>query len=139
MKKILKKTVILLFVFIIGVAGSSFLLNSETTDDRSDMNDASLPEVMIDFGGSYANRMYGYAQQMQTDFVRDSVTPLDTAKKLTFVINPYDIKINSLSYEIRTSDGSKVLENKKIKSFEKDSQNLKASVEISSDLLMNQE
>ena len=139
MKKILKKTVILLFVFIIGVAGSSFLLNSETTDDRSDMNDASLPEVMIDFGGSYANRMYGYAQQMQTDFVRDSVTPLDTAKKLTFVINPYDIKIKSLSYEIRTSDGSKVLENKKIKSFEKDSQNLKASVEISSDLLMNQE
>lgn len=139
MKKILKKTVVLLFVFIIGVAGSSFLLNSETTDDRSDMNDASLPEVMIDFGGSCANRMYGYAQQMQTDFVRDSVTPLDTAKKLTFVINPYDTKVNSLSYEIRTSDGSKVLENKKIKSFEKDSQNLKASVEISSDLLMNQE
>ena len=139
MKKILKKTVVLLFVFIIGVASSSFLLNSETTDDRSDMNDASLPEVMIDFGGSCANRMYGYAQQMQTDFVRDSVTPLDTAKKLTFVINPYDTKVNSLSYEIRTSDGSKVLENKKIKSFEKDSQNLKASVEISSDLLMNQE
>ena len=139
MKKILKKTVVLLFVFIIGVAGSSFLLNSETTDDRSDMNDASLPEVMIDFGGSCANRLYGYAQQMQTDFVRDSVTPLDTAKKLTFVINPYDTKVNSLSYEIRTSDGSKVLENKKIKSFEKDSQNLKASVEISSDLLMNQE
>ena len=94
MKKILKKTVVLLFVFIIGVAGSSFLLNSETTDDRSDMNDASLPEVMIDFGGSCANRMYGYAQQMQTDFVRDSVTPLDTANKLTFVINPYDTKVN---------------------------------------------
>ena len=57
MIKILRRVVILLFIFILGVAGSSFLLNSETTDDRSDMNEASLPEVMIEFNGNYANRM----------------------------------------------------------------------------------
>ena len=39
MIKFLRRAVILLFVFVLGVAGSSFLLNSETTDDRSDMND----------------------------------------------------------------------------------------------------
>ena len=49
MIKILRRVVILLFIFILGVAGSSFLLNSETTDDRSDMNEAFLPEVMIEF------------------------------------------------------------------------------------------
>ena len=70
MIKILRRVVILLFIFILGVAGSSFLLNSETTDDRSDMNEASLPEVMIEFNGNYANRMYGYAQPMQADFTR---------------------------------------------------------------------
>ena len=53
MIKILRRVVILLFIFILGVAGSSFLLNSETTDDRSDMNEASLPEVMIEFNGNY--------------------------------------------------------------------------------------
>ena len=86
MIKFLRRAVILLFVFVLGVAGSSFLLNSETTDDRSDMNDPVFPEVMVDFDGNYANRMYGYAQPMQSDFTRDSVTPIDTSKELSFVI-----------------------------------------------------
>lgn len=56
-------------------------MNNETTDDRSDMNDAVLPEVMVQFGDVLTNRMYGYRQPMEADFVRDSVTPLDTTKK----------------------------------------------------------
>lgn len=79
------------------------------------MNNPSLPEVLVDIGGVMANRMYGYMQPMQADFTRDSLTPLDTTKKLTFVVNPYEAKVQSLSYEIRTSDGSKVIENKKSK------------------------
>ena len=139
MIKFLRRAVILLFVFVLGVAGSSFLLNSETTDDRSDMNDPVFPEVMVDFDGNYANRMYGYAQPMQSDFTRDSVTPIDTSKELSFVINAYDTKVKSLSYEIRTSDGSKVLENRKIKSLDKQDSYLKTTIKLSSDLLMNQE
>lgn len=139
MKKILCRLGVLLIVFVLGVAGSALLLNSETTDDRSDMNDSVLPEVMVEFDGSYANRMYGYSQIMQADFIRDSVTPLDTSKKLVLAVNPYDTKVKSLSYEIRTSDGSKVLENRKVKSLEKRDRYLETTIEITSDLLMNQE
>ena len=139
MIKFLRRAVILLFVFALGVAGSSFLLNSETTDDRSDMNDPVFPEVMVDFDGEYANRMYGYAQPMQSDFTRDSVTPLDTSRELSLVINPYATKVKSLSYEICTSDGSKVLENRKVKSLDKKDSYLATKIQINSDLLMNQE
>ena len=62
--------------------------------------------------------MYGYRQPMEADFVRDSVTPLDTTKKLTIAINPYDEKVKSLSYEVRTSDGTKIVENRKIKDLD---------------------
>ena len=110
MKNFFKRFLVLLVVFILGVAGTAFLMNNETTDDRSDMNDAVLPEVMVQFGDVLTNRMYGYRQPMEADFVRDSVTPLDTTKKLTLVVNPYDTKVRNLSYEIRTSDGSKVME-----------------------------
>ncbi len=139
MIKFLRKAVILLFIFVLGVAGSSFLLNSETTDDRSDMNDSVFPEVMVNFDGNYANRMYGYAQPMQSDFTRDSVTPIDTSKELSFAINPYNTTVKSLSYEIRTSDGSKVLENRKIKNLSKQESYLTATIKLNSDLLMNQE
>jgi hypothetical protein len=139
MKKILKRAVILFIVFVFGVAGTALLLNSETTDDRSDMNDPSFPEVMVEYGGVASNRMYGYAQKMQTDFVRDSVTPIDTTKKLIFLVNPYDTKVSSLSYEIRTTDGSRVIENRKVKNLSTSDSYLKTTVEITSDLLLNQE
>ena len=54
-------------------------------------------------------------------------------------MNPYDSEVKSFSYEIRTSDGSKVLENKKIKNLVKEDQYLSVDVEIGSDLRMNQE
>lgn len=140
MKNFFKRFLVLLVVFILGVAGTAFLMNNETTDDRSDMNDAVLPEVMVQFGDVLTNRMYGYRQPMEADFVRDSVTPLDTTKKLTLVVNPYDTKVRNLSYEIRTSDGSKVMENRTIKSLDTGSDGyLRTEIEISSGLLMNKE
>lgn len=140
MKNFFKRFLVLLVVFILGVAGTAFLMNNETTDDRSDMNDAVLPEVMVQFGDVLTNRMYGYRQPMEADFVRDSVTPLDTTKKLTLVVNPYDTKVRNLSYEIRTSDGSKVMENRTIKSLDTGSDGyLRTEIGISSGLLMNQE
>ena len=140
MKNFFKRFLVLLVVFILGVGGTAFLMNNETTDDRSDMNDAVLPEVMVQFGDVLTNRMYGYRQPMEADFVRDSVTPLDTTKKLTLVVNPYVTKVRNLSYEIRTSDRSKVMENRTIKSLETGSDGyLRTEIEISSGLLMNQE
>ena len=76
--RFLRRFLILLIVFVMGVAGTAFLMNNETTDDRSDMNNPTLPEVMVDFNGTLANRMHGYRQPMEADFVRDSVTPLCT-------------------------------------------------------------
>ena len=141
MLKHLRKVLILFIVFVLGVAGTSFLMNNETTDDRSDMNNPSMPEVMVDFNGTLANRMYGYRQPMEADFVRDSVTPLDTTKKLTIAVNPYDSKVKNFYYEVRTSDGTKIVENRKIKDLDKSGSDgyIRAQIEISSGLLMNQE
>ena len=47
-------------LFVVVVAGSSLLMNSQSTDNRSDMNDATLPEVMVKIGSTQANKMYGY-------------------------------------------------------------------------------
>lgn len=139
MKKFLRKSAVLLAVFILGVAGTAFLLNSESTDDRSDMNNPTLPEVMVDFGGTLSNLMHGYRQPMQADFVRECVTPLDTSKTLTLVIDPHEAEVESLAWEIRSSDGTKVIENRKTRNLEAWEDYLRTEVEITSGLLMNQE
>ena len=139
MKKNLRKFVLLLLVFILGVTGTAFLMNSRSTDDRSDMNNPVLPEVMVDFGGTLSNLMHGYRQHMQADFVRECVTPLDTTKTLSLAIDPHESEVKSLSFEIRSSDGQKVIENRKINALEESDGYLRTTVEINAGLLMNQE
>lgn len=139
MKKFLMKIGILLLVFLLGGAATIFLMNQETTDDKGDMNYATLPEVMLEVDGVMVNRMCGYKQKMQVDFTRDSLTPLDASKTLNFVVSPHESEIKSLSYEIRTSDGSRVLENKKLKKLEERDGYLCVSASLESPMLMNQE
>ena len=103
MKKILIRIGVLLLVFISGVAVSSILMNGEMSSDATDLSDASFPEVMVEISGTYVNRMYGYAEKMQVDFTRDSLTPMDTSKSITLVVDPYGCDLYDLSYEIRTS------------------------------------
>lgn len=100
MKQVIARILILFCIFLAGVSGTALLLNGTATDDRSDFNEATFPEVMVDLDGTLQSRMYGYAQPMQADFARDSVTPLDTSKKLIFVVNPYGAEVQSFSYEI---------------------------------------
>lgn len=55
------------------------------------------------------------------------------------VINPYDAKVESLSYEIRTTDGSKVVENKKINNLLEQEGYLQADIQMEGSLRMTQE
>ena len=140
MRKIVIKIVVLLFVFIAGVAGTSLLMNGEMTSDTAEMENASFPQVMVEIGGIYVNRMFGYAEKMQVDFTRDSLTPMDTSKEITLVINPFSCDLYNLSYEIRTSDGSKVIENSSTRRLTSQDSYFKATLDLKADeMRMNQE
>ncbi len=140
MKKIALRILILLLVFIGGVVGTSFFMNGEISNDSTELENASFPEVMIEIGGIYVNRMFGYADKMQTDFARDSLTPMDASKKITLVINPYSCDLYNLSYEIRTSDGSKVIENSSTRKLSGQDSYFKTTLELKAEeMRMNQE
>lgn len=140
MKKIMIKIVILAVIFVLGVAGFSSLMNSQNTDNKTDLQTASIPCMAMKIGDTEVNRMYGYAEEMQTDFMRDTLTPLGTDKTLSVSITPYGKEIQSLAYEIRTSDGSKVIENNKIKNFQEEADGKQtAQFTIQNSILMNQE
>lgn len=139
MSKFLRRLLIHVLIFVLGMLGTAFLLNSEATDDRSDMNNPVYPEVMVEIGDLLVNRMCGYTQPMQADFVRDSLTPLNTAREICFAVNPCGTEVSALSYEIRTSDGSKVLENRKIKNLVLRDGYFYTDVQIGCDLRVSQE
>ena len=140
MKKILTKAGILFVVFLLGVMVFSSFMNKKTTDNKMDLEKATLPVLSMKIGDQKVNRMYGHAQEMQVDFMRDSLTPLGTDKELTVSIDPKGHKIENLIYEVRTSDGSKVIENDKIKNFNEEEDGEKTvSFSLQKSILMNQE
>lgn len=140
MKKLWIRIVILVLVFIFGVAGFSFLMDSQNTDNRTDLQTAVIPCMAMEIDGMEVNRMYGYVDKMQVDFMRDSLTPVGTDKLMSVSITPNGRKIESLVYEIRTPDGSKVIENNKIKNFKKEKDGrLTVQFALQKSILMNQE
>lgn len=140
MRKKLRRILILFVVFVLGVAGFSCLMNSQNTDNKTDLQMASIPYMSMKIGGMQVNRMYGYKDDMQVEFMRDTLTPLGTDKMLQVSITPCNQKIESLVYEIRTADGTKVIENNKINHFEKEEDGtLSAAFSLQEPILMDQE
>ena len=120
--------------------GFSCLMNSENTDNRTDFQTPEVPCMAMLMGDTEVNRMYGYAKNMETDYVRDTLTPIGTDKTLAVSITPYGREIESLVYEIKSSDGGKVIENNKIKKFkEQENGTLTAEFSLKKSILMNQE
>lgn len=140
MKKVWIRAGILFFIYILGVVGFSCLMNSQTTDNKTDLAVADIPCLAMKIGKSEVNRMYGYTENMKSEYMRDSVTPVGTDKTLTVSITPNGQKIKSLIYEIRTPDGTTVIENNKIKNFQKEADGRKtAEFTLQKPILMNQE
>lgn len=140
MKKIWIRAGVLFLVFLLGVAGFSCLMNNKSTDNKTELAVAGIPCMAMKIGNMEVNRMYGYADNMQADFMRDGLTPVGTDKTLSVSITPNGRKIESMVYEIRTSDGSRVIENNKIKNFRKEADGKKtAEFTLQKSILMNQE
>ena len=111
MKKKLIRAGILLAVFLCGVAAFSSLMNHQSTDNKTDMETASSPSMAMIIDDTEVNRMYAYADEMDVNFVRDSLTPLDTDRTLEVSITPNGREIDSLVYEVTSLDGESVIEN----------------------------
>ncbi len=140
MKKKLIRAGILLVIFICGVAGFSSLMNYQSTDNKTDMETASSPSMAMMIEDTDVNRMYAYADDMDVRFVRDGLTPVGTDRSLKVSITPNGREIDSLVYEVCTSDGEQVIENNKIRSFtEEEDGRLTVEFTLSQPILMNQE
>lgn len=140
MKRIAIRAGILFLIFLLGVAGFSCLMNNQSTDNKTDLETAAIPCMAMKIGNTEVNRMYGHAQSMDLAFMRDTLTPLGTDKRLAVSITPYGQEIESLVYEVRTAEGDQVIENDKIRSFqEEEDGKLTAEFTLQKSILMNQE
>lgn len=131
MKKLIIKSAIVAAVFFATIFIVGNIINQGTTDMTMEMGEATFPVVSVRYNGMEINTMHGYANEMQVSFMRESITPLMTGRKVTFSINTFGTPISKIIYEVRSVDGSRLIENTEIPEFQTDG---KGMIEVTLEL-----
>lgn len=117
MRKGVIKTVVLVLVFVITIAVTSLLTHQNNIDLTTKMSEASLPVVTLQENGAEINELYGYTSEMDGTSVRDTIAPLGEDLTLPVTIKPYQSQIEGISYQVRTMDMERLIEEEEIDSF----------------------
>ena len=120
MKKLIIKIALVVVVFLATLFIVGGLINQGTTDMTMEMGEATFPVVSIRYNGIEINTMRGYAKEMQVSFMRESITPLMPGRKAECSINTYGTEISKIAYEVRSVDGSRLIEDTDIPEFAAD-------------------
>ena len=110
MRRGIQKILILLAVFIVALFTFSKLTNHETKDLTTDLAAPTLPVVYFEDNGHPLNELHGYVEEMSVISMRDTITPLPENGKLSLRIDPYDSKIKEVSFQIRSLNGDRLVQ-----------------------------
>ena len=143
----MKKSVILLtakiITFLITFIASLFifseLMNRGNTDMTAKMSDATLPMIYVVQEDLKYNPMHGYTTEMEPAYLRDSITTIDSSRNLFISIEKYDALISKIEYEIRSVDGSRLVEKTVVDKFTNEGDKYLVSLPIKDLLTENEE
>ena len=130
MKKFIGKLTVCIVVFVITLFVSSSIYNQGNKELTTSMTQASLPLVHITTKGIAYNYLHGLKQEMDGSFFRDTITPLETGRALTFVIDKYKNTIQEISFEVRSIDGTRLVEQTRVSNFKESEDHIQATVTI---------
>lgn len=138
MKKIIIKIITILIAFFGGLVFMSFLYNSGNHDMTAHMAEASLPILYFEYEGDLINGTYGYTSKVDAASVRNAIIPLDEERNIDIALEKYNAKIENVSYEVRSLDMERLIQNGQVEALTEAGQYLKGSVKIK-DLLEDTE
>lgn len=139
MKRILIRVVVLLAVFLCGMAVFAEILNDETKTRTEEMSKASLPLVYMVYKDVEMNPLHGYVNPMEVTAVRDTLTPISTERDVAIRIQTYGTNVTDVYFEVVTADGGTSLENTKVTDITRDEDYIDASFTLQNLMRMNQE
>lgn len=130
MKRVFIKVAVCIAVFIATLFISSSVYNQGNTDMTAVMATATLPLVHITDGSNDYNYLHGLTREMKGGYLSDTVTPLGDGRTMSFVVDKYGNTITGMSFEVRSVDGSRLVEKTDITDYKEDNDRITAKVTI---------
>ncbi len=130
MSKGIIKTIVFSAIFLVAVILFSFAMNHTNEDLTTEMKEATLPVVSFFYQERQVSELFGYAQEMEASYMRDSILPLDTDRILPMRIQTYGYPIDAVSYEIRSLDTSRLIADSEVTGYKNERGVIRADLEI---------
>ena len=131
--------VLLAVIFLAAVVLFERWINESLPLEAEEMASSTFPLVYIHDNGTNYNCLHGYAAKMDVNYIRDTLTVLNDDHQLDIQIQPFNMSVENVSYEVLTLDGSESLENTRVVSLKEENNYLNATLQIQNKMLMNQE
>ncbi len=133
------RVLVLVLIFIASGLFFSRMINQVTPDAADHMAKSSFPLVYMRQDDMAFNCLHGFAQEMDTRQLRDSITPLNADRTIGIRIQTFTTNIDSITYQIKTIDGQKTLEDTSVIKTTEQNGYIDADLQLQSEMLMNQE
>ncbi len=139
MRRAVIKGTIVTAVFFAALFVISSLLNKGNTDMTTEMAKATYPVVAVNYGGFRINVLHGYRDVMEVSQMRDCLTPLAAGRKMNLDIDTYGCEIGQIRFEVRSVDGSRLIEDTVVEEYEQSEDEVKVSFGIKDLIESNRE
>lgn len=131
MVKYLYKFVVLLIVF----AGSLFFFGKRLESNIYEegvvvsQGEESLPYLTLTSQNIEMNRLYGYNGPIDDNIVRESITPLNTDKKIKVKISDGEVRLVKMQYDIVDKETDEVYYTHELNAIEKGTKNIELDLD----------
>ncbi|MCR5032545.1 MAG: hypothetical protein K6A92_06770 [Lachnospiraceae bacterium] len=116
-KRTIFKIIGFIIAFLITLLVLENLMNMGSADMTGEMAPASLPTAFIVVGGNEVNMMHGYTTEMDPSSMHEAITPIPLSRAVEITIHLYQVSLRSLSFEVRSSDGERLVESTEITDY----------------------
>ncbi len=112
MKKLILRFVTILLAFAAGVGFMSYATYMGNRDMTTVMGEATLPVLYAEEDGMRYNEMHGYVEPMDGSYMKELLLGLPEDHHAEFAVEKYNAQIKNAAYEVRSLDGSRLIEDK---------------------------
>lgn len=103
--------------FVISLVVVGKVMNRGHDNLTMEMAPAAFPLVTMVMDGVEYNQLHGYSGDTDIAFQRDTVTVLGEGRNTGFAVDAYGAEIKGISIEVRSADGSRLIENTRLSDF----------------------
>lgn len=130
MRKEIIKVIVCAVVFLASVIVISAIMNQGNSDMTTEMEAATFPLVSFETEGTEVNLLHGYSEEMEINYLRDNIICLGEERRLSLIVDKFGADIQSMSFEVRSLDGERLVENTDIYNYNEDDEQITASLQI---------